>query len=237
VAELSFKERLNAVREEVSYLQKGGFNEHFKYAFVQEAAVKAALSPALTKHRLCIGGVSYDSMSHPFDSGSCAVRCSVVIADLDGTEFVVYQGVGGGVDKGDKAPMKACAAALKYAVMSGFLIATGDDPEADDATDKRTSKKDAEPKAPATKDTAKRRHGSGPLPAEGAVTPETAPANEVSRVEKALLTIAATTEIAALTKLKLPIQKLRADTSNEEFERVRLAYVARAKELTPKEAA
>jgi hypothetical protein len=53
----------------------------------------------------------------------------------------VFEGVGGAADVrykgdtptacGDKAVMKATAAAVKYALTTGFLIATGDDPEAD----------------------------------------------------------------------------------------------------------
>jgi hypothetical protein len=44
---------------------------------------------------------------------------------------VIAKVAGQGLDSGDKAPYKAMTGALKYALLQSFLLATGDDPEAD----------------------------------------------------------------------------------------------------------
>jgi hypothetical protein len=129
----TFAEKLLSVMADVSYLQKKGKNEHFKYSFVQEAQVKEAVSAALRKHGLFLDEVTYAPLGDAAGK-ACTLVCQVVISDDEGRK-VRYCGVGAGTDSGDKAPMKACAAALKYALTSGFLIATGDDPEADAKTD------------------------------------------------------------------------------------------------------
>ena len=67
-----------------------------------------------------------------------------------------FQSIGTGADSGDKAPYKATTGAIKYALLTAFLIPTGDDPENDsgDRVVVEAAKKIfAEPakKAPATK--------------------------------------------------------------------------------------
>jgi len=51
------------------------------------------------------------------------------ITDGETGEFVNFQSVGSGSDSTDKAVYKAMTGALKYALLLGFLIPTGDDPE------------------------------------------------------------------------------------------------------------
>lgn len=130
---LSFGERLHAAMADLEYLEKKGYNKHFDYHFVQEADVKAAVSKALRAHGLVLSNVEYTPLGE-CTGKAATLRCEVCISDLARTEFVSYAGVGAGTDSSDKAPMKACAAALKYALTSGFLIATGDDPEEDGGT-------------------------------------------------------------------------------------------------------
>lgn len=130
--------------DDLQYIQKGGWNDHFKYAFVQEADVKAAVSKALRAHGLFLSSVEYTPLGE-CTGKAATLRCEVTITDGQNTEtWVRYQGVGAGTDSSDKAPMKACAASLKYALTSGFLIATGDDPEEDGGTAKKGKNKPAE---------------------------------------------------------------------------------------------
>lgn len=130
---LSFGERLHAAMDDLQYIQKNGHNKHFDYSFVQEADVKAAVSKALRANGLILADVEYHVVGE-CTGKAATLRCEVQISDMERTEYVSYQGVGAGTDSSDKAPMKACAAALKYALTSGFLIATGDDPEEDGGT-------------------------------------------------------------------------------------------------------
>jgi len=129
----TFGEKLLACYEDLAYLQKGGVNSHFKYKFVEESAVKRAVNETLRKHGLWLGMAQASFVGEPTPKEACA-SCYVEVTD--GENIASGTGLGGGVDSGDKAPMKANAAALKYALTSAFLIATGDDPEADAATDK-----------------------------------------------------------------------------------------------------
>lgn len=130
---MSFGERLHAAMDDLQYIQKNGHNKHFDYSFVQEADVKAAVSKALRARGLVLSDVSYIPVGE-CTGKAATLRCEVTIADMERVNHVTFMGVGAGTDSSDKAPMKACAASLKYALTSGFLIATGDDPEEDGGT-------------------------------------------------------------------------------------------------------
>lgn len=87
--------------------------------------------------------------------GTCTT-CMVVVRFFfsDGTnDYGPFEGIGMGMDRGDKSPMKALTAARKYAISQAALISWGDDPEGDMTTDTladmRTPKengKEGEPK-------------------------------------------------------------------------------------------
>lgn len=143
-----FLVRLAHAMRAMNGMTKDGHNESMDYNFLSEAAVKRKLNGVLYKHQLCVGGVTYTvqtggSVEYTDKKGNvvklsgvsgraCVVKCELEIIDqLFPEEGVKYDGIGAGEDFGDKAPMKACAAALKYAITSGFLVGTGDDPEND----------------------------------------------------------------------------------------------------------
>ncbi|WP_196589981.1 ERF family protein, partial [Pectinatus frisingensis] len=67
------------------------------------------------------------------------VKVNITLIDRDSDESITITGLGSGQDAGDKAVMKAQTAAIKYAYMLSFAIATGDDPEADSKTDENTT--------------------------------------------------------------------------------------------------
>lgn len=127
-----FAAKLVACSADLAHLSKDGTNAHFKYRFVSEAQVKAAVKPVLIKHGLAIMQVTV-SMTPDSKPSSACVKVTVVIGD--GVHIATFEGIGAGTDSGDKAPMKATAAALKYALTSAFIIPTNDDPEADPETD------------------------------------------------------------------------------------------------------
>ena len=63
------------------------------------------------------------------------VTIQIHLVDSDSGESVDLFGIGSGQDASDKAVMKAQTAAIKYAYLLSMCVATGDDPEADSATD------------------------------------------------------------------------------------------------------
>jgi hypothetical protein len=67
------------------------------------------------------------------------LRFTWTLTDGETGETLSFQSIGTGADSGDKAAYKAATGALKYALLTGFLIPTGDDPESDIATDKVSS--------------------------------------------------------------------------------------------------
>jgi hypothetical protein len=224
----SFFQRLSDAGAEVAYLEKGGFNKHFKYSFLQEAEVKRAVGAALRKHGLVLSAVHYQPIGE-VTGQAATLSCGVTITDHDKNGQATFFGVGAGTDSSDKAPMKACAAALKYALTSGFLIATGDDPEDDGGTkDDKPAKKGA-PKSASDDKPAKSPNADKPAPEveEPKASPE-------ERAKKAIEAINAADDMAALNKLRLPVTRMKKDMPDEHYEPVRLRFVERTKELQPK---
>lgn len=205
--ELSFGERVHGAMDDLQHIKKNGFNKHFNYPFVQESDVKAAVSKALRAHGLLLTSVEYYALGEC--SGKAAtLRCEAVIQDIEeSSNRLVFHGVGAGTDSSDKAPMKACAAALKYALTSGFLIATGDDPEEDGGTAGKASKPPAKPS-----------------------TPEP----DAEAVSGLLSAITAAKSPAELNKLKPQIAGYRG---SDGYDTLAAAFKTQGKALTTKEAA
>lgn len=133
---LSFRQKLLLLYERFAYVQKTGKNTHFKYRFMQESELKRRFNEACRE----LGLVVTSTEVHPV--GECTGKAAVVrfcmtIEDVNSqcTDSVRLEGIGGGMDSGDKAPMKAVVAGFKYALANGLSVQTGDDPEADESTD------------------------------------------------------------------------------------------------------
>jgi hypothetical protein len=142
--ERSFPEKLAALYERMAYVHKAGRNDHFKYKFVGEAQLKRKLNEALRELGLYVAKCEF-AVAGEATGKACVARCTMVVRDSNAqpsAQFgwagceVLWEGLGGGADSSDKAPMKANAAAWKYAVLSGCMVETGDkEPEADSAPD------------------------------------------------------------------------------------------------------
>jgi hypothetical protein len=84
-----------------------------------------------------------DSTEHPSGADgkkvmtTMTVRTTWTLTDADTGETTVIQSLGSGGDTGDKAAPKAQSNAMKYALLMGFLLSTGDDPEQTDTSDRR----------------------------------------------------------------------------------------------------
>lgn len=126
-------ERVLGVMQDVTGVEKDGYNKHHKYAFSSAAGVQRAIRRAMIKHGLWIENCHFSAEG--FTGKAAAVRCTLTITD--GESSIKSDGLGAGSDSLDKAPMKAHTAAYKYALLSAFCVPMGDDPEADDEADKR----------------------------------------------------------------------------------------------------
>lgn len=136
--------KLVAVMNECSHVAKNGINSFHNYKYATAEDVLQKVNESLTKNKLAsIVCPTLESMVDVTNlKGNtehlATVSVQVHIIDSDSGESVDLFGIGSGQDAGDKAVMKAQTAAVKYAFMLSFCIATGDDPEADGKTDEAT---------------------------------------------------------------------------------------------------
>jgi hypothetical protein len=119
----------------IGRLEKDKRNSHFGYDYLSEEAVKAAANRELTSRGLVPTEVLFEVLrdeqvqTKGGTANMVVVRVTIVV---DGCR---WQGLGAGSDSGDKAVMKAQTTALREAWKAGLIIASGHDPEADEATD------------------------------------------------------------------------------------------------------
>lgn len=146
------------VRDECGHIEKDGFNDFHKYAYVSEAALASAIRPLLKKHGLVIiPSVALEPAPHVDDAGVTHMVMEFTLAHESGAvwpEKVRVFASGNDRDSkgmhGDKGAYKANTGGYKYFLNRLFMVDTGDDPE-------RVGKK----KAPARKKAAQPAEGSG----------------------------------------------------------------------------
>jgi hypothetical protein len=136
---ISLASKIAKVMDAVGYVQKGGTNSAQGYKFVQASAVADKVRAELSKLHVSMTPTHIDVISEGLTpSGKQALltlRFTWTLTDGESGETISFQSIGTGADSGDKAAYKAATGALKYALLTGFLIPTGDDPEADVKTD------------------------------------------------------------------------------------------------------
>lgn len=130
--------KLIKIMKDCAYVQKTGYNEFHKYKYAKAADVLEKANESMVENGVC-SFVFPEIISLP-DAKVTTVRVTVNLFDVESGETMQLVGIGSGADTGDKAVMKAQTAALKYAWMMSLNIATGDDPEADESTDKNNAK-------------------------------------------------------------------------------------------------
>jgi hypothetical protein len=117
---------------------KDGYNQGQKYNYTSAAAVKMRVGPELAERGIAVT-VKVEVIDHG-DSTSgkgtvsqrVLVRLTLTFVDGATGEVLETQGLGSGMDSGDKAAMKAFTAAEKYAYVGAFCLAMGEDPERDE---------------------------------------------------------------------------------------------------------
>ena len=132
-SELSKK--LVSVMKECRRVEKNGFNDNQRYKYATSADVIAMVNEALTNNNIAtVADVEVIQAENTTDgkgrkNNFVRVKMNITLIDADSGEEKIISGIGEGCDIADKAVAKAQTQALKYAYMSSFAIAQGDDPE------------------------------------------------------------------------------------------------------------
>jgi hypothetical protein len=139
-----------AIASECAFVEKDGINAFHKYNYASAANVLAHVNRACARHNVAPVVDPEIVSSEETKSGRLVtVRARVTVHDGDSDAKLSFSGLGSGQDTGDKAIMKAETAAIKYAWMLTLSISTGDDPEADESTDRRAAGQQSPPKSQA----------------------------------------------------------------------------------------
>jgi len=124
VEKLNIYQRIHAVMQDVSYVQKDKKNG-MQYSTVSHDKVTAKVRPIMVKH-----GVVYHpvNLEHRQDGNRTEVALTVRFVNIDKPEeYVDVPGLGYGVDNQDKGPGKAISYAVKYCLLKALGLETGDD--------------------------------------------------------------------------------------------------------------
>ncbi len=129
--------KLAEIMGEIGRISKGGTNSAQGYKYVMASQVADAVREKLAAHNvimLPVGADVVESGRTPSEKQSLlTIRFTWRFVDGDSGETLDFQSIGTGADSGDKAAYKATTGAIKYALLTAFLIPTDDDPENDAA--------------------------------------------------------------------------------------------------------
>jgi hypothetical protein len=140
-------QKLIWIMSQVERIPKNGENKFHKYKYALESDVK----DACRKYMADAGVLMTFAVNGTEQIRDDIVRVfsTIKFYDAETSEYIEFDMAGDGQDKNDKGIYKAITGSTKYALMSTFLIPTGDDPEKD--SEKNPEKKKAsktEPHSP-----------------------------------------------------------------------------------------
>ena len=126
-------ERLNAVQQEVKYIQKEQ-KQGMRYSIVSHDSVTAKVRPAMVKH-----GVVYWPNEIYYRQNGNRTEAHIVVrfqsVNKERSDFIDVASLGYGIDQQDKGPGKSISYAVKYALLKVLGLETGDDPDLDQDTE------------------------------------------------------------------------------------------------------
>lgn len=130
-AKLNIAQRLNAVMQKISYIQKDD-KEGMKYTIVSHDKVTGLCRP----HLMEAGVVYYPrNLSISVNGNRTEAVFDVRFENIDDrTDFIDVATMGFGLDQQDKGPGKALSYGVKYALLKALGLETGDDPDNDQHT-------------------------------------------------------------------------------------------------------
>jgi hypothetical protein len=127
--------KLVDIMKAVGYIRKSGTNQAQGYKYVMATDVADAVRDEMAKNNVSMVPSAVDVVAEGLTpSGKqtlLTLRFTWTLTDGDTGETITFQSIGTGSDSSDKAAYKAATGALKYALLTAFLIPTGDDPEND----------------------------------------------------------------------------------------------------------
>ena len=130
--------KMAAAAKRIGYgVQTDGRNEFHKYNYTSAGAVRMACGRAMGEEGIAVSSAiavlcSEQRLSEKGkNQNHVEVLVTLTFVCAESGETLTTQGLGCGSDVSDKAPMKAVTAAEKYAYVSAFTIAMGEDPEQD----------------------------------------------------------------------------------------------------------
>lgn len=147
--------KLNAIMADIGILKKDKRNEHFKYEYLSEEAIKKAVQPLLVKHGVNFQveitdvriseKITVEGSKTITESGNkTTLLMTYRFVDIETGETLEGTFAGEGVDNQDKGTWKALTGAIKYILTTTFLVPTGDDPEHGNVDAKTTAAKTPE---------------------------------------------------------------------------------------------
>ena len=162
----SLHRKLAQIMHEAERIPKNGHAPQAMggYPFVQVGDAADFVRKALAEQVLTMmptGLRVIQQVDRPTKAGGSMTTVDIVmdwtITDGDSGESIVIQSFGAGADGGDKYSGKAQTNAMKYALLTGFLLSTGDDPELGTDSPARATQRAAAPvTAPTAQPTAPR---------------------------------------------------------------------------------
>lgn len=142
----SLHRKLAEVYAEVERIPKRGRApaEMGGFEFVQVGDAADPIRAALAKRSLTMlpSAIDVTGQTEHEDSRqrtvtTIDVRVTWIVTDGETGETATITSMGCGSDRGDKYVPKALSNAMKYAILLGFLMPTGDDPELTDSSDRQ----------------------------------------------------------------------------------------------------
>jgi hypothetical protein len=167
--------RLAQINGLIGLIRKTGVNKFHKYTYAKESDLVEEIRPMLAEYGIWIEQglatsddganiVTHERRAQYKQRDNVTVESLTIITKkfrfvwwspernpdeavptgtLQTTEWVYWMGYGD--DTGDKGYYKAETGAVKYFLMKTFMVATGNDPEADAQVDERAARRDAGP--------------------------------------------------------------------------------------------
>ena len=183
-------QRLAAVMEECTYVQKDQKRINNQYTAVRHDDVTAKVRPALLKHGICpVTHVLSCEVEHfevirrgnPVLNYRAEAQVELRLHNIDDPlDYITICSFGSGDDPGDKAVGKAISYAAKYAMLKALMLETGDDADHDASVESSIPQQFASP-APAQQPAV-----SSPPPTPAGVPAQTASVEQtIQKIEQA----------------------------------------------------
>lgn len=158
-AEAKLYTKLAKASAAISSVEKLGRNQEQKYDYVTDSDVSHVVRRACLDAGVFVGMGEAKRLCPPDEIVSKHgtkglreyVQCRVDFVDAETGAVHSVTAIGTGQDFGDKAMAKGITSAVKYALLKGLCLPTGDDPEGDEETDRQPAAAAPKPAQPAAR--------------------------------------------------------------------------------------